>query len=57
MLENAVEVEGMSYLVSASSDGTIKVWNFAQDLGEDAPRAITEHNCDLRITCMTVSTI
>ena len=54
---NAVKVEDTSYLVSASSNGTIKVWNFAQILEGDVPKAIAEHNCDLRITCMTVSTI
>lgn len=53
----SVKVGDVSYLVSASSDGTIKLWNFTQILNEESPKAITEHNCDLRVTCMTVSII
>lgn len=52
-----VEVGDISCLVSASSDGTTKLWNFTQILDEEPPKAMAEHNCDLRITCMTVSTI
>ena len=54
---SAVEVEGMPYLLSASSNGTIKLWNLIQILEEESPQPIIEQNCDLRITCMTVSTI
>lgn len=54
----AVEIGDTLYLVSASSDGTIRLWNFTRILGEEeAPKPVAEHNCDLRITCMTVSII
>ena len=56
---SVVDVEGTSYLVSASSDGMIRLWNLTQIIaeGESPARSMAEHNCDLRITCMTVSTI
>jgi WD40 repeat protein len=54
---SAVEVEGTPYLLSASSNGTIKLWNLSQIMDEESPGPMIEQDCDLRITCMTVSTI
>lgn len=48
------------HVVTSSTDGVIRVWKLSDIQGlllgqQDPLEPIAEHNCDLRITCMTVS--
>lgn len=50
-----------SHVITASTNGTIRAWKISDIQGlllgrQDPLESIAEHNCGMRITCMTVST-
>ncbi|XP_070603373.1 p21-activated protein kinase-interacting protein 1 isoform X2 [Erythrolamprus reginae] len=48
------KMEGLHILVTASSDGYIKVWNLDIDKIENAPSLLCEVNTKARLTCLAV---